>query len=98
MSHPLVVNRYKQKGDIYGGRGIGSILGNPYSNVDGTLAKYKTDSREESIEKHKLYFIDKYNNDINFRKYIKSLKGKKLECTCAPKDCHLNIVAEYANN
>jgi hypothetical protein len=29
---------------------------------------------------------------------VKKLRGKRLACTCAPKPCHADIIAEIAND
>lgn len=59
-----VVNKYKHtptKNDIYIGRG--SILGNPYTHMKNTKARYMVESREVAVE---CYKRDLYNllNDV----------------------------------
>jgi hypothetical protein len=72
-------------------------LGNPFTWLSGTLAKLKVANREESIAAHKVYFVKRYKEDIEFRETVDSLKGLTLACFCAPLDCHCDIIAEYAN-
>ena len=60
-----------------------SIWGNPYKiGKDGT--------REEVIEKYKIYLLTKpYLMSI-----IHELKGKVLVCSCKPKPCHGDVLIE----
>lgn len=76
MVRTRVVNMRKEKYDYYIGRP--SSLGNPYSHVSGTLAKFKVSSREESIERYREHFAQKVNEDSEFRKAVLNLKGKVL--------------------
>jgi hypothetical protein len=81
-----VVNKYKEKYDVYCGRG--SLLGNPFViGKDGT--------REEVIEKFRVYFYDRIKNDECFRLAVLQLKGRTLGCFCKPQKCHCDIYVEY---
>jgi len=81
-----VVHCKKEKSDVYIGRP--SIFGNPFSiGVDGT--------REEVIEKYRIYFHGRLREDNNFWRRIWNLKGKILGCWCKPQDCHGDIIVEY---
>lgn len=56
-----VVNKYKHKpteNDFYIGRGK---LGNPYTHLDNTKARFRVSSREEAVEHYKIYI----NNILN---------------------------------
>ena len=78
-----VVNKYKDRFDIYIGRG--SIWGNPFRiSIDG--------NREEVINKYEIYLL---NNKFLMSK-VKELKGKKLGCFCKPKACHGDVLKKYA--
>lgn len=90
---------------IYVGRG--SVLGNPYTSIQGreTLAKYVVSSREESIQCFKEYLIKKLENkdekicnkmnDI----YKFSLSGDVyISCYCKPKTCHGDIIKEIIDS
>lgn len=82
--------------DVYIGRP--SIWGNPYSHKDGTLAKFKTESIEESVLKFKEYVL----NNPQLMSKIPELKGKVLGCWCKTKKnpnspCHGDVLAELAN-
>lgn len=70
-----------------------SIWGNPYSHKEGTLAIYKTNSREESINKYREYLL---NNEELMNK-LPELEGKVLGCWCKPKPCHGDIIIELLN-
>lgn len=82
-----VVNMRSEECDVYCGRP--SFLGNPYR-----IGEY---TREESIEKFRIYFYKRIKKDKNFRQRVKALKGKRIGCWCEPLPCHLDIVAEYLN-
>lgn len=93
-----VVNLYKEKYDVYIGRG--SIFGNPYThlNLAKTKAEFQVSTREEAIEKYKKYFYEKIESDIFFKNEILKLKGKILGCYCCPKSCHGDVIADFLNN
>jgi hypothetical protein len=80
----LVVNKYYDSYDIYIGRG--SKWGNPFQIG-------KNGTRYQVIEKFKKYAIE---NNLNIEAKLE-LKGKILGCYCKPKDCHGDILAEWAN-
>ena len=88
-----VVHCKKEKYDVYIGRGRGSIWGNPYSHKEGTLAEFRVNSREEAIKKFEEYLLS--NEDL--MKDLPSLRGKVLGCWCAPKSCHGDVLAKYAD-
>lgn len=88
-----VVNKYKEKYDVYIGRG--SKWGNSYTHIKNreTKAEFIVDSREESIEKYKEYLL----NNKELMNSLYELKGKILGCFCKPKSCHGDILAELVN-
>lgn len=90
-----VVNCRKEKYDIYIGRP--SKWGNPFTskNDDKSLDKYKVNSREEAIRKHKEWITT--GEGMYLLKDLDELKGKKLGCWCKPKSCHGDTLAELAN-
>lgn len=54
----MIVNVNDSKYDVYIGRNSeygDPKWGNPYSHLEGTLAKYKVSSRKEAIEKYEDY-------------------------------------------
>lgn len=65
--------------DVYIGRP--SKWGNPYSHKDGTLALYKTDTREEAVDKYRDYILSR----PDLLAALIELKGKVLGCWCAGK-------------
>jgi hypothetical protein len=80
-----VVNKKAEKWDVYIGRG--SAFGNPYIiGKDGT--------REEVIEKYRLWFAKKLNNH-RFARAVQELRGKRLGCFCKPAACHGDVIVEY---
>lgn len=85
----IVVNIKTEKYDVYIGRHQDPIMGkwgNPFSCKEGTLAKYKTSTRKESIEKH----LEYVRNTPELINSLHELKDKKLGCFCVPKSCHGN--------
>ena len=81
MSTTKVVHCKKTKYDVYIGRP--SIWGNPYSHKIGTLAEFQAMSREDAVEKYRLYILSR---PLLLRK-LPELKGKTLGCWCKPKSC-----------
>ncbi len=90
-----VVNKYKERYDVYIGRG--SIFGNPYTHIKNknTKAEFIVNTREEAVEKYRKYFYNKINADKNFKNEVLKLKNKTLGCFCKPKACHGDIIVEY---
>lgn len=87
MANPKVWNKRDPNvplGAIYVGRP--TVYGNPFViGRDGT--------REEVIEKYRLYVADVPHKDLWFER----LRGKDLVCWCAPLPCHADILLEIAN-
>lgn len=52
-------------------------------------------SRAQAIVKYKKWFFKRVNNDEAFAKKIEALRGKKLGCWCAPKQCHGDVIVAY---
>lgn len=66
------------------------MWGNPWkSGIDGT--------REEVIQKFKCYFIDKIKSKDITKAHLEVLRGARLGCTCYPKQCHGDVIAEIVN-
>lgn len=80
------------EGSVYIGRP--SKWGNPFSHLSNTLAKFKTDTREEAIEKFEAWFR---GQPELVEEAKQELKGKDLVCWCAPKACHGHILARIVN-
>jgi len=76
-----VVNKYKEKYDIYIGRG--SKWGNPF--VIG-----KDGNRQEVIEKFRLYL----EASPYLLSCLPELRGKTLGCFCKPQACHGDVLVE----
>lgn len=81
-----VVNLYRDKYDVYIGRG--SKWGNPF------VMQNKSDQERDRVIElyHNYLFESGLINDIS------ELRGKVLGCFCKPKRCHGDILAYYANN
>ncbi len=92
MSRVLHVNKHKGEDGEYIGRP--TKFGNPFSHKDGTLAKYKVETREEAIAKYEEWIRSKPEL-IEAAK--KELKGKNLFCWCYPLACHGDILLKISN-
>lgn len=88
---PKVVHCKKEPYDVYIGRP--SPFGNVYSHKEGTLAKFKVDTREEAVEKYREWFL----KQEDAQEALDYLRGKTLGCWCKPKACHGDILLELAN-
>jgi len=87
-----VVNRRRDKFDIYIGRG--SIWGNPFTHLSGpTRAIYTVATREEAIDSYREWV----KKQPELMAQLSSLKGKVLGCYCKPQDCHGDILSELAD-
>ena len=67
--------------------------GNPYSYKEGTLAEFKVENREESIQKFEEYLL----NNEELMLSLHGLKYKKIGCICKPKSCHGDIIKKYVD-
>ena len=84
----MFVINVKEKVDfeIFGGRG--GLFGNPFRiGKDG--------DRKQVIEKFKIYFWNRINEDEDFRKECVVLKDKVVGCYCKPLDCHLDVIVSW---
>lgn len=88
----LVVNKSQKPYDIYIGRP--SKWGNIWSHEEGTLAKFKVETRAEAIHKYEEW-IRSQPEIISSIKH--ELKNKVLGCFCSPKLCHGHVLAWIAN-
>jgi hypothetical protein len=98
-----IVNKHYHKpteNDIYVARP--TPLGNPYSHLEkNTLAKFKTETREESVNKYREWLCQKIAEDdkavVSMLNEIR-LKARNgdinLSCWCHPALCHSSIIKE----
>jgi len=68
--------------------------GNPYSHKDGTLAKFKVETREEAIAKYEEWIR---NQPELIAMVKKELKGRDVSCWCFPARCHGDVLIKIAN-
>lgn len=85
VSKTVVVNRKYEEFDVYIGRP--SPLGNQFSA--------KLIGRGPAISEYKKWFEAKLVASPEFKKYVESLKGKRLGCWCKPMSCHGDVVVAY---
>ena len=91
-SRTTVVNRRRAMFDVYIGRP--SKWGNPFSHMDGTLAKFKVSSRQEAVDKYREWILSQPELVATARR---ELAGKVLGCWCKPASCHGDVLAAIAN-
>jgi hypothetical protein len=100
MPATRVVNVRSDDFDIYIGRSITrakdtrchkkSIWANPFKpGKDGT--------RPEVMNLYRDYITQRLSNEPELRKQLRTLKGKRLGCWCAPDLCHGDILIELLN-
>lgn len=77
---------------VYCGRP--SKFGNPFSHMDGTLAKYKVETREVAIARFEEWIR---NQPELMAAAKKELKDRDLSCFCYPARCHCDILLKIAN-
>lgn len=78
-----VVNRHVSDFDVYIGRG--TIWGNPFS-----IHEF---GRHECIQEYEKWLRAGYESDREFfLSELSKLKGKRLGCSCKPKECHGDIL------
>lgn len=84
-----VVNIKQEKCEVYIGRG--SIFGNKFKiGRDG--------SREEVIEKYKVWLWEKVREDRKFLSEVLKLKDRdSLGCFCSPLKCHGDVLISFIN-
>lgn len=90
MAHPLVVHVMRDSYDVYVGRWNPKI---PHESRSIWHNPFREGTREENIQK----FIDYLAEQPHLLEQLHELKGKRLACWCAPRDCHADILAELAN-
>ena len=80
-----------------------SILGNPYTDIKerNTKAQYVVRNRDEAIDCYSDYYDVMYGSNLEFTREIDEIYEKYkagqdvyLECYCAPKKCHGDVIAE----
>lgn len=81
-----VVNKKTDDYDILIQRG--TKWGNPFIIVD---------SRNDAIDKFKPYFMNKIRSGEISISDLRELYGKRLGCSCKPKRCHGDYIAECVN-
>jgi hypothetical protein len=83
----LVVHCKQDTYDVYIGRP--SQWGNQFTYKENTIAKFKVDTREESISKYEEWLL---NQPELIKLAKKELYGKVLGCFCRPNSCHGDIL------
>lgn len=80
--------------DVYVGRACYGFWDSPFRNPF-VIGKHGT--RDEVIEKFRVYFLARVKNDREFREQAEELRGKRLGCWCAPGRCHADVIADWLN-
>ena len=83
--------------DVYIGRaghGRDGYFGNPIKLLGDTKTL-----RALCIEQYRNYFHERLERDLEFKRRVLELKGKRLGCFCKPnKQCHGDVIVEYLEN
>ena len=94
-----VMNKKVYKGmGVYIGRP--SVLGNQFSHLEGTLAKYKVGSREEAVSKYKEWLRAEWvKGGAVKQELLRLVELSKqgdlvLICWCKPLPCHGTVIKE----
>jgi hypothetical protein len=86
VNQTTVVNRYKEPYDVLIMRP--SMFGNRHHiGPDG--------DRHTVIRKHKRDFAARVESDVEFRREVFALRGKRLGCVCRPQACHGDSIVEF---
>lgn len=79
-----------------------SPLGNPFSHMEGTLAQFKVETRDEAILKFREWLIEQINKknpavlaELNRLLKLARQGDLNLKCCCAPKACHADVIKEF---
>lgn len=67
----------------------GTLFGNPF-----TKEEY---GRDKAIDLYKEYLYNKIRNKEINKSHLEVLRGMRLGCTCKPKRCHGDVLAELVN-
>jgi hypothetical protein len=92
--HPLVVHCKREPFDVYIGRGRGSTWGNPFTWKQDTLAQFVV-PQDEVLPRYQAWVL---SQPALVARIKRELRGKRLGCWCAPKQCHGDILAAIAND
>lgn len=96
MIKVINIHHKKEEKGEYIGRP--SVLGNPYSHLEKTKAKFKTKSREEAIDKYKEWITEQIETNQSVRDelnrlYLIAKRGELvLKCFCSPLPCHGDVI------
>jgi hypothetical protein len=67
------------------------------SNFANPFKIGKDGTRDDVIQKYKIYITDKLKNNISLQKELIGMKNKNLGCWCFPEPCHGNVLLELIN-
>jgi len=95
-----VVNKHHGEQGEYIGRG--SPLGNPFTHMKGTKARWIVATREEAVARYRDWLrdqlLEKNPAIIAELRRLMELAEKgdlNLKCFCAPKACHGDVIKEF---
>ncbi len=52
-------------------------------------------TRESSVEAYREWFLEKIEDDPEFKQSVEALRGETLGCWCKPKACHGEVILAY---
>jgi hypothetical protein len=68
------------------------------SNFANPFKIGKDGTREDVIDKYKIYITKKLENNTELQSELLTLKGKHLGCWCYPDMCHGNVLIDIINS
>lgn len=102
LENVVVVNRHTYSGPpdntFYIGRG--TPLGNQWSNLAGTAAPYRVQTRQQAVTKYDSWLAAQLNRGegrvFQALQQLKTLAARgeevRLECSCTPELCHGDVI------
>lgn len=77
-------------------------LGNPFSHLAGTLAEFKVGSRDEAIDRYRVWLENEMDGDTPAMRMFVFLLDEyertgelTLVCWCSPLRCHGEVIREF---
>lgn len=102
-----VINTHHLKGNQLVGEyiGRGSLLGNPFSHMKGTTAKFLVRTREEAVNLYEKALAGAIKRgapvtmgELKRLADIAKTRPLELRCYCSPKSCHGDVIKRFIEN
>lgn len=99
-----VVNTHHLKRNFTGTEyiGRGSSLGNPWSHMEGTTARFHVNTRDEAVACYESALTDAIKRnapytmgELNRLAELAKRGDLNLRCFCTPKSCHGDVIKKF---